>query len=89
MQPDYQGWVEPLPNFNYNVRLLIKEYQKYVAERIIEMLADGSVYIVNNSMMHTFVNAGDEPRIHLTLKKLDTSKVNTGDVRIGDPGVDI
>lgn len=63
MQLDYQSWVEPLPDFKYNVRLLVKEYQKYAAERIIEMPADGSV--------HTFVNAGDEPRMHLTLKKLD------------------
>jgi len=161
MQPEYTGWIEPMPAFKYNNRLLIKEYQKYISDlmftipasytqnvetqqsyhivadgvnrdvlqhmpytsmviaelyktyhfnwvgyRIVlprrcfawhydkgkmcyhiplitnpgcwfvyegksfHMPADGSVYIVNNERMHTFVNAGDEPRIHLTFKKL-------------------
>jgi hypothetical protein len=168
MQPIYNGWVEPLPAFKYNVRLLVKEYQKYAAGLMTEipadftsnvvtqsfyhvisdsdrkavldkmpytqtvidelyetyhfnyvgyrcllprrslswhydegkmcyhiplitnpgcwfvyegksfhMPADGSVYIVNNQSMHTFVNAGDEPRIHFTLKKLEISQPNS------------
>lgn len=34
------------------------------------MPADGSVYVVNNGSPHTFINAGDVPRIHLTFENL-------------------
>ncbi len=39
--------------------------------RCFSMPADGSVYIVNNSRPHTFINSGSEPRIHLTFEILD------------------
>jgi hypothetical protein len=38
--------------------------------RAFYMSADGSVYVVNNERPHTFVNAGSEPRIHLTFENL-------------------
>lgn len=38
--------------------------------RAFNMPADGSVYIVNNERPHTFVNAGNEPRVHLTFENL-------------------
>jgi hypothetical protein len=34
------------------------------------MPADGSAYVVNNQIPHTFMNAGSVPRIHLTFAKL-------------------
>lgn len=34
------------------------------------MPANGSVYIVNNGKMHTFINAGSEPRLHITFEIL-------------------
>jgi hypothetical protein len=34
------------------------------------MPADGSAYVVNNQIPHTFMNAGPVPRIHLTFAKL-------------------
>lgn len=37
----------------------------------ISMPADGTLYTVNNSRPHTFVNAGREPRLHLTFEILD------------------
>lgn len=39
--------------------------------RSFSMPADGSLYTVNNSRMHTFVNSGSEPRLHLTFETLD------------------
>jgi hypothetical protein len=35
------------------------------------MPADGSLYTVNNGKHHTFVNAGAEPRLHMTFEILD------------------
>jgi hypothetical protein len=35
------------------------------------MPADGSVYVVNNGIPHSFMNAGSEPRLHLTFENLD------------------
>lgn len=31
----------------------------------------GKLYRVNNSISHTFVNSGEEPRVHLLFEKLD------------------
>lgn len=41
------------------------------ANRSFSMPADGSLYTVNNSKHHTFVNAGREPRLHLTFEILE------------------
>lgn len=38
--------------------------------RNYRMPADGSLYLVNNEKMHTFINSGNEPRLHLTLENL-------------------
>lgn len=38
--------------------------------RCFHMPADGSVYKVDNSRLHTFINAGSEPRLHLTFEIL-------------------
>lgn len=35
------------------------------------MPADGSVYVVNNGIPHSFMNAGSDPRLHLTFENLD------------------
>lgn len=40
------------------------------ANRSFSMPADGTVYIVNNEKFHTFINAGSEPRLHLTFEIL-------------------
>jgi hypothetical protein len=38
--------------------------------RAFNMPSDGSIYIVNNERPHTFINAGSDPRIHLTFENL-------------------
>lgn len=38
--------------------------------RSFSMPADGSVYVVNNGIPHSFMNAGKEPRLHLTFENL-------------------
>jgi hypothetical protein len=38
--------------------------------RSFNMPADGTIYIVNNERPHTFINAGGEPRVHLTFENL-------------------
>lgn len=37
------------------------------SDKVFTMLADGTVYIVNNSIYHTFINAGNTDRVHLTM----------------------
>lgn len=38
--------------------------------KAFRMPSDGSIYIVNNSIFHSFMNAGPEPRLHLTFENL-------------------
>jgi len=38
--------------------------------RNFHMPADGSPYVVNNGISHTFANAGHEDRVHLTFENL-------------------
>lgn len=38
--------------------------------RAFFMPVDGSPYVVNNGIPHTFINAGTEPRLHLTFENL-------------------
>jgi hypothetical protein len=71
-----------LPNRCYNwhtdpgkmcvhIPLITNNGCKFVYDtRAFSMPSDGSVYIVNNSIPHTFVNAGKEPRLHLTFENL-------------------
>lgn len=45
---------------------------KFIYEhKAFSMPADGSAYVVNNGIAHTFMNAGPEPRLHLTFENLD------------------
>jgi hypothetical protein len=67
------------PNMCYNwhidsmktclhIPLLTNEGCKFVYEdRVFSMPADGSVYMVNNGIYHTFINAGITPRLHITM----------------------
>lgn len=41
------------------------------ANKSFSMPSDGSLYTVNNSRHHTFVNAGKEPRLHMTFEILE------------------
>lgn len=55
----------------YHIPLITSPGCLFVYEnRSFYMPADGSVYIVNNSKMHTFVNASSNPRVHLTFEIL-------------------
>lgn len=56
----------------YHIPLITNPGCWFVYEhRSFRMPADGSVYVVNNGRPHTFVNAGTEPRTHLTFEILD------------------
>ncbi len=71
-----------LPNTCYNwhvdtgkycvhIPLITNSGCRFVYEtRAFAMPADGSVYVVNNGIPHTFVNAGADPRLHLTFENL-------------------
>ena len=71
-----------MPNTCYNwhvdtgktcvhVPLITNPGCKFVYERMVfSMPADGSIYVVNNEPLHTFINAGSEPRVHLTFENL-------------------
>jgi hypothetical protein len=45
--------------------------------RSFHMQANNAVYIVNNGRHHTFVNAGNEPRLHLTFMDFGATNQNT------------
>ena len=45
--------------------------------RSFHMQANNAVYIVNNGRNHTFVNAGQEPRLHLTFMDFSVTNQNT------------
>lgn len=66
------NWHTDTGKICYHIPLITNPGSWFVYEhRSFYMPADGSVYIVNNSRPHTFVNAGNEPRIHLTFETLD------------------
>jgi len=55
----------------YHVPLTTNEGCWFVYEgRSFHMPADGSLYRVVNGKHHTFVNAGHEPRIHITIERI-------------------
>jgi hypothetical protein len=72
-----------MPNTCYNwhfdkgqscmhIPLITNEGCRFVYENHnFSMPSDGSVYMVNNGRLHTFINAGREPRLHLTFEILD------------------
>ena len=71
-----------MPNTCYNwhvdtgkicihVPLITNQGAKFVYEhKSFSMPSDGSLYVVNNEQYHTFINAGSEPRVHLTFENL-------------------
>lgn len=73
----YYRYVKPNTCYNWHtdkmktclhIPLIMNEGCKFVYDdRVFSMLNDGSVYIVNNSIPHTFVNAGHDPRLHITM----------------------
>lgn len=45
---------------------------KFIYEhKAFSMPADGSAYVVNNGIPHSFMNAGPKSRLHLTFENLD------------------
>lgn len=66
------NWHVDVGQLCYHIPLITNPGCWFVYEhRSFTMPADGSVYIVNNGKPHTFVNAGTEPRVHLTFEVLD------------------
>jgi len=73
----YYRYVKPHTCYNWHVDkmesclhipLITNPGCKFVYENnVFSMPADGSVYFVNNSIFHTFANAGTQPRLHITL----------------------
>lgn len=52
-----------------HIALVTNEGARFVyADRAFHLPANGSVYSVNNSHHHTFVNAGYLPRLHITFE---------------------
>jgi len=41
-------------------------------DKSFHMPADGTVYIVNNEKYHSFMNGGNEPRVHITIENHGT-----------------
>lgn len=65
------NWHYDTGQFCLHIPLITNTGCHFVYEhKSFTMPADGSVYIVNNGKMHTFVNAGPSPRLHLTFEKL-------------------
>lgn len=57
--------------FCFNMPLITNEGCRFVYDKkAIFMPADGSIFAVNNGIPHTFVNAGREPRLHLTFEQI-------------------
>ena len=60
----------------YHIPLLTNEGCRFVYDdKSFHTPADGSLYIVNNGIPHTFVNAGTEPRVHIMFEKLNNDQV--------------
>lgn len=73
----YYRYVKPYTCYNWHIDkmatcihipLITNEGCKFVYDdKVFSMPADGSVYIVNNSIPHSFMNAGHMDRLHITL----------------------
>ena len=65
------NWHQDTGLYCLHIPLITNPGCKFVYEnRCFSMPADGSVYIVNNGKMHTFINAGHTARLHLTYETL-------------------
>lgn len=50
-----------------HIPLITNEGCKFVySDRAYTLPANGSIYLVNNHKAHTFINAGPQPRLHMT-----------------------
>jgi hypothetical protein len=73
----YYRYVKPNTCYNWHIDymktclhipLITNIGCKFIYENtMFNMPADGSVYIVNNSIYHTFINAGSKDRLHITM----------------------
>lgn len=64
-------WHQDVGKFCLHIPLISNEGCKFVyQDRVFSMPSDGSLYLVNNSKFHTFVNAGNNPRLHITFEIL-------------------
>ncbi len=71
MQNTCYNWHVDTGKFCVHIPLITNPGCRFVYEnRAFAMPADGSVYVVNNGIPHTFVNAGPAPRLHLTFENL-------------------
>lgn len=61
------GWHTDDTEFCYHIPLITNSGCWFIYDdKQFRMPANGDVYIVNQGRLHTFVNSGDEPRLHLT-----------------------
>lgn len=64
-------WHRDRGGFCLHIPLITNEGCWFVYESVsVHMPSDGSVYAVNNSRPHTFVNAGINARLHITFEIL-------------------
>lgn len=71
MQNTCYNWHVDTGRFCVHIPLITNPGCRFVYEtRTFSMPADGSAYVVNNGVYHTFVNAGPKPRLHLTFENL-------------------
>lgn len=65
------SWHKDGGNSCLHVPIITNIGSRFIFEdRSFHMPADGSVYVVNNSKYHSFMNGGSESRVHLTFEKL-------------------
>jgi hypothetical protein len=65
------NWHQDTGGLCYHIPIITNPGCWFVYEnRNFHMKADGTVYKVNSKRYHTFVNAGPNPRIHLTFEIL-------------------
>jgi hypothetical protein len=65
------NWHVDTGKFCLHIPLITNSGCRFVYDtRAFSMPADGSAYVVHNGIPHTFINAGTEPRLHLTFENL-------------------
>jgi hypothetical protein len=65
------NWHRDLGKFCYHIPLTTNSGSRFVYEDDVFHMPVGYLYSVDNSVMHTFVNAGQTPRIHMTFENLE------------------
>lgn len=65
------NWHVDTGKFCVHIPLITNPGCRFVYDtRAFSMPADGSAYVVHNGIPHSFINAGTEPRLHLTFENL-------------------